>query len=67
MKPFNCKKGSAWHDWQKAGYEWKKQTYATSEGAILLAANAFASLSYSDNERGAKRRAFIEGVRFCED
>jgi hypothetical protein len=58
----NCKPGSAWHTWQMAGKEWRKETYATSKGALLIASNAFASDSYGDNERSARRRAFIEGA-----
>tara|TARA_R110000822_G_scaffold53271_1_gene137506 strand:+ start:270 stop:416 length:147 start_codon:yes stop_codon:yes gene_type:complete len=45
-----------------AGKEWRKNTYATSKGALLIAANAFASDSYGDNERSARKRAFIEGA-----
>ena len=62
MTPHNCRKGSAWHTWQEAGYNWRQKTYATSKGALLLAANAFASNSHGDNERNAKKRAFIEGA-----
>ena len=58
----NCKLGSAWYTWQHAGKEWRKNTYATSKGALLIAANAFASDSYGDNERRAQKRAFIEGA-----
>lgn len=62
MKPINCKKNSAWHTWQQAGYEWRKKTWANSRGALLLAAAAFASQSYGDNEYSARKRAFIEGA-----
>ena len=48
MTPYNCKNGSAWHDWQSAGYEWRQTTYATTKGALLLAANAFASNAGGD-------------------
>lgn len=69
MKPHNCKEsneyGYAWHDWQSAGCQWRQQTYATSKGALLLAANAFASNSSSDLERNAKKRAFIEGAKLA--
>ena len=65
MKPHNCKKGSAWHDWQTAGYKWRQQTYAASKGALLVAANAFASNSGGDLERAAKKRAFIEGAKLA--
>ncbi len=58
----NCKQGSAWHTWQLAGQEWRENTWATSEGAIMLAAVAFASNSDGDNERNAKKRAFTEGA-----
>ena len=57
----NCKPGSAWDTWQTAGRNWRAKTYATSKGAILIAANAFASNSYG-NERAAKIRAFKEGA-----
>ena len=56
------KPGSAWDTWQKAGAKWRKETYATSKGALLLAANAFASQANGDNERNARKRAFIEGA-----
>ena len=62
MKPYNCKNGSAWHVWQSAGYKWRQETYATTKGALLLAAAAFASNSYGDLEYNAKKRAFIEGA-----
>ncbi len=62
MKPRNCKKGSAWHVWQTAGHEWRQNTWSHSDDALLLAANAFASFSNSENERNAKKRAFIEGA-----
>ena len=65
FEPHNCRQGSAWHTWQTAGYEWRQQTWATSKGALLLAANAFASNSGGDLERDAKKRAFIEGANLA--
>ena len=62
MKPYNCKKGSAWHTWQEAGHKWRQETWATTKGALLVAANAFASYADGENERNAKKRAFIEGA-----
>ena len=62
MEPYNCKNGSAWHTWQSAGYDWRQKTYATSKGALLIAANAFANNSSGDLERNAKKRAFVEGA-----
>lgn len=61
------KPGSAWDTWQKAGAQWRKETYATSKGALLLAANAFASVESSDIGRDAMKRAFIEGANMIGD
>jgi hypothetical protein len=58
-----CKRNSAWHDWQKAGKEWRENTWANSQKAILLAANNFASLpGWPDAGRDARKRAFLEGA-----
>jgi len=63
IRPANCpKKGSAWDTWQQAGRKWRMETWATTPGAVLLAANAFASGASGDNERQAKKKAFIEGT-----
>lgn len=59
----NCRPGSAWHAWKKAGADWAAKTQSTSAGALLLAANVFASFSDSENERRAKKRAFAEGAK----
>ena len=56
------KPGSAWDAWQKAGAQWRKETYATSKGALLIAANCFASVESGDIGRDAMKRAFIEGA-----
>ena len=56
------KPGSAWDTWRKAGAEWRAQTWATSPGALLVAANAYASGASGQNERNARKRAFIEGA-----
>ncbi len=56
-----AKPGSAWDTWQKAGKQWRME-WATGKDALLVAAVAFASQANSDNERQAKRRAFIEGA-----
>lgn len=63
MKALNCLEGSAWHTWQCAGEDWANKTYATSEGAITVAAACFASKGDGENQRGAMRRAFKEGAR----
>tara|TARA_R110000744_G_scaffold215415_1_gene334258 strand:+ start:310 stop:573 length:264 start_codon:yes stop_codon:yes gene_type:complete len=57
-----AKPGSAWDTWQKAGKQWRMETWATGKGALLIAAVAFASGASGDNERQAKKRAFIEGA-----
>lgn len=57
------KPGSAWDTWQKAGAKWRAETWATTPGALLIAANAFASGANGENERNAKKRAFIEGAK----
>lgn len=57
-----AKPGSAWDTWQKAGAKWRKETYATSKGAVLVAANAFASGQSALLGRDAMIRAFIEGA-----
>ena len=62
-----AKPGSAWDTWQKAGAKWRKETWATSEGALLVAANAFASVESSDIGRDAMKRAFIEGANMAHD
>ena len=58
-----AKPGSAWDTWRKAGIEWANQTYATSPGAVMLAATAFA---HDDSRAGLRKdaikRAFIEGA-----
>lgn len=64
MKTYNCLPGSAWHDWQAAGHKWRQETYANTPGALLLASVTFASFSDSENERNAKKRAFVEGANF---
>jgi len=56
-----AKPGSAWDTWRKAGMAWRKETWATTPGAILIAANAFAASS-GGAIRDAMRRAFIEGA-----
>jgi len=56
------KPGSAWDTWQKAGAQWRAETYANTEGALLIAANSFASVQSSDIGRDAMKRAFIEGA-----
>ena len=64
IRSFNeAKPGSAWDTWRKAGIEWRNQTYATSKGAILLAATIFAHEGdYPDIGKDARKRAFIEGA-----
>ena len=56
------KPGSAWDTWQKAGAQWRAETYANTKGALLIAAICFASQANGDNERNARKRAFIEGA-----
>ena len=57
------KPGSAWDTWQGAGREWAGKTWATTGGAIALAAVCFATKTPGDNERKARVRAFSEGAR----
>jgi len=57
-----CKPGSAWDTWRKAGARWRKETCATTPGATIIAANAYASQGTGENERNARKRAFIEGA-----
>lgn len=57
-----AKPGSAWDTWQKAGKQWRMETWATGKGALLIAANAFASGEINYGVRDAKKRAFIEGA-----
>ena len=56
------KPGSAWDMWQKAGAQWRAETYANTKGALLIAAIGFANQANGDNERNARKRAFIEGA-----
>ena len=58
----DVKPGSAWDTWRKAGAEWRAHTWATGPVALLIAANAYASYASGENERKAKKRAFIEGA-----
>ena len=59
----DVKPGSAWHAWRKAGAEWRAQTWATSPGALLIAANAYASeRGLGENWRDVIKTAFIEGA-----
>lgn len=60
--PRNCLPGSAWHAWQIAGATWRANTWANTKGALLIAATAFASQATGENERQARKRAFIEGA-----
>ena len=63
MRNINTPKpGSAWDTWQKAGAQWRAETYANTKGALLIAANGFASGANGENERNARKRAFIEGA-----
>ena len=58
-----AKPGSAWDDWQKAGRDWRAQTWATSKGALLVAANAYASgRGLGESWRDTIKQAFIEGA-----
>lgn len=55
--------GSAWETWRNAGREWRAQTWASTPGALLLAANAYASgRGLGENWRDTIKRAFIEGA-----
>jgi hypothetical protein len=56
------KPGSAWDTWQKAGAQWRAETRSHSKGALLIAADCFASVQSSDIGRDAMKRAFIEGA-----
>jgi hypothetical protein len=58
-----CKPGLDWDTWQGAGREWAGKTWATTGGAIALAAACFATKTPGDNERKARIRAFSEGAR----
>ena len=56
------KPGSAWDTWRKAGAEWRAQTWAKTPGALLIAANAYASeRDLGENWRDTIKSAFIEG------
>jgi hypothetical protein len=58
-----AKPGSAWDTWRKAGAEWRAQTWANGPGALLIAANAYASgCDLGENWRDTIKRAFIEGA-----
>lgn len=54
--------GSAYDTWREAGRAWARETWATSPGALLIAANAFAS-DAGGARREVMKRAFIEGAR----
>jgi hypothetical protein len=58
-----AKPGSACDTWRKAGAEWRAQTWSTGPGALLIAANAYASgRGLGENWRDTIKRAFIEGA-----
>ena len=60
---YEAKPGSAWHDWQKAGRDWRAQTWANSPGALLVAANAYASeRGLGEDWRDTIKDAFFEGA-----
>lgn len=55
--------GSAWETWRNAGANWRARTWATTPGALLLAANAYASeRGLGENWRDTIKRAFIAGA-----
>ena len=60
------KPGSAWDTWQKEGAKWRKETWANSPGALLVAANAFV-IGAGGARRDAMKRAFIEGANMAHD
>jgi len=56
----NCRIGSAWHDWQLAGVEWRKQNESLD---AKDAASTFGNVDgYPDIGKDARRRAFLEGA-----
>ena len=58
-----AKTGSACDTWRKDGREWRAQTWATNPGALLIAANAYASeRGLGENWRDLIKRSFIEGA-----
>jgi hypothetical protein len=60
-----AKPGSAWDTWRKAGKEWREQTWATTPGALLVAANCYASehvMGLGENWRDTIKLAFMEGA-----
>jgi hypothetical protein len=61
MKPINCKNGSAWHTWQKAGYEWARTGLEIEMEAAAL---DFANLpGFPNAAKEARYDAFLEGAR----
>lgn len=64
IKAINCKESSAWHSWQIDGAEWATSAKETTREAITQAAEAFANAAgWPPVAKGARYRAFIEGVR----
>ena len=58
--PLNCRNGSAWHDWQTEGVDWRNKN---SDDDLETAADNFANdRALPSLGRAAKRRAFVEGV-----
>ena len=60
----NCKHGSAWHTWQKAGASWQRRHPYADVNQLKRAAISFgAEAGYPQAGRSARERAFLEGAR----
>lgn len=57
--PHSCKKGSAWHTWQKAGREWRK---ANPTKEVWNDSIDYGLLSGHQNQIDARTTAFREGA-----
>jgi len=64
IKAINCKKGSAWHEWQNSGAKWAMTATDHTDQVITEAAQTFANVSgWPSAGVEARNRAFIEGVK----
>lgn len=66
MTPYNCKPGSAWHDWQCEAAQWLADNPGATPEDASRAADKFASdfvgLGNPSAAYGARRRAFVEAA-----
>lgn len=59
-----CLPGSAWHEWQVAGYSWRVENPAASRDALEQAASQFAhEPGWPPAGVSARFRAFVQGAK----